>query len=92
MSAMQTDAAFAGLQTAEALTPSQIEERARALRDQLSLDEKLGLMDGDTALLAGACRDDAGGRLWPAARGWRVRCRGWAFPACASSTDRAASS
>jgi beta-glucosidase len=46
MLSTQTPAAFAGLETAERLTPAQIEERARALRDQLSLDEKVSLMHG----------------------------------------------
>src|SRR5262245_53310758 len=40
-------AAIGGLATSEALTDEQIEERARALLGQLTLDEKLGLMDGD---------------------------------------------
>ena len=53
MSAMQTDAAFAGLQTTETLTPSQIEARAKALRDQLSLDEKISLMHGQLSLWPG---------------------------------------
>ena len=53
MTPMQTDAAFAGLQTAETLTPSQIEERARGLRDELSLDEKISLMHGQLPLWPG---------------------------------------
>ena len=53
MSAMQTDAAFAGLQTTETLTPSQIEARAKALRNQLSLDEKISLMHGQLSLWPG---------------------------------------
>ena len=48
-----TDAAFAGLQTAETLTASQIDERARTLRDQLSLDEKISLMHGQLPLWTG---------------------------------------
>jgi hypothetical protein len=46
MLSTQTFAAFAGLETAERLTLAQIEERGRALRDQLSLDEKVSLMHG----------------------------------------------
>ena len=58
---MQTDAAFASLQTAETLTPSQIEERARGLRDELSLDEKISLMHGQLPLLAGRIMQIKGG-------------------------------
>ena len=53
MSALQTGATFVSLQTAEPLTPSQIEERAKALRDQLSLDEKIDLMHGQLPLWPG---------------------------------------
>jgi beta-glucosidase len=53
MSATRTNAAFAGLQTSEALTTSEIGERARALRDQLSLDEKISLMHGQLSLWPG---------------------------------------
>ena len=49
----RTDAAFAGLQTAETLTESQIEDRARALRDRLSLEEKISLMHGQLPLWTG---------------------------------------
>jgi beta-glucosidase len=49
----QADAAFAGLQTTEALTPSQIDERAKALRDNLSLEEKISLMHGQLSLWPG---------------------------------------
>jgi beta-glucosidase len=67
---MQTDAAFAGLQTAETLTPSQIEERARALRDRLSLDEKISLMHGQLPLWPGLAAMTAPGgyssRFWVA--------------------------
>ena len=70
MTPMQTDAAFAGLQTAETLTPSEIEERARALRDQLSLDEKIGLMHGQLPLWPGLAAMMAPGgyssRFWVA--------------------------
>ena len=70
MPPMQTDAAFAGLQTAESLTPSQIEQRARALRDQLSLDEKISLMHGQLPLWPGLAAMTAPGgyssRFWSA--------------------------
>jgi beta-glucosidase len=70
MAPMQTDAAFAGLQTAETLTPGQIEERARALRDQLSLYEKIGLMHGQLPLWPGLAAMMAPGgyssRFWAA--------------------------
>ncbi len=39
--------AFGALVTTESLTDAQIEERAQALLDQLTLDEKIALMDGD---------------------------------------------
>lgn len=45
--------AFAKLETAEQLTEAQIDDKAKALLNQLSLDEKLGLMDGDTHFWAG---------------------------------------
>jgi beta-glucosidase len=40
--------AFAALETSAALTAEQIDSKAHALLGQLSLDEKLGAMDGDT--------------------------------------------
>src|ERR1700722_6475982 len=70
MTPMQTDAAFAGLQTAETLTPSEIEERACDLRDQLSLDEKISLMHGQLPLWPGLAAMMAPGgyssRVWVA--------------------------
>ena len=45
--------AFGALETAEALTPEQIDARARGLLAQLTLDEKLGMMDGDTPFWPG---------------------------------------
>lgn len=45
--------AFGGLETAAQLTDAQIEDKAKELLSQLSLDEKLGLMDGDTRFWAG---------------------------------------
>ena len=53
MTIVRTDNAFADLQTAETLTPNQIEERAKALRDQLSLDEKISLRHGQLSLWEG---------------------------------------
>jgi hypothetical protein len=53
MSTTQTAAAFASLETVESLTPAQIEERARNLRDQLSLDEKVSVMHGQPPLWPG---------------------------------------
>ena len=46
-------AAFGALETSEALSSQQIEARARGLLAQLTLDEKLGLMDGDTPFWPG---------------------------------------
>ena len=45
--------AFGQLETSETLTNAQIEEQASALLTQLTLDEKLGLMDGDTPFWSG---------------------------------------
>jgi beta-glucosidase len=53
MTITQTDSAFADLQTAETLSSREIEERAKALRDQLSLDEKISLMHGQLSLWPG---------------------------------------
>jgi beta-glucosidase len=83
MTPMQTDAAFAGLQTAETLTPSQIEERARALRDQLSLDEKIRLMHGQLPLWPGLAAMTAPGgyssRFWVAGEVTRLGIPGIRF-------------
>lgn len=49
-------AAFASLETAEKLAPDEIERRARGLRDQLSLDEKISLMHGQLPLGSGSRR------------------------------------
>lgn len=45
--------AFGALETAQTLSPEQVDARARELLAQLSLDEKLGLMDGDTPFWPG---------------------------------------
>jgi beta-glucosidase len=70
MSAMRTNTAFAGLQTSEALTPSEIDERARALRNQLSLGEKISLLHGQLSLWQGLAAMTAPGgyssQLWVA--------------------------
>jgi beta-glucosidase len=83
MTPMQTDAAFAGLQTAETLTPSQIEERARALREQLSLDEKTSLMHGQLPLWPGLAAMTApggyGSRFWVAGEVTRLGIPGIRF-------------
>ncbi len=83
MTPMQTDAAFAGLQTAETLTPSQIEERARALREQLSLDEKISLMHGQLPLWPGLAAMTAPGgyssRFWVAGEVTRLGIPGIRF-------------
>src|SRR5690242_15691169 len=46
-------AAFGALETAATLTSTEIDARARELVNQLTLDEKLGLMDGDTPFWPG---------------------------------------
>jgi beta-glucosidase len=61
---------FGALATRESLSPDQIDARAGALVDQLSFDEKLGLMDGDPSFYHGlAAMMPAGGyasRPWVA--------------------------
>ncbi|TME00240.1 MAG: hypothetical protein E6I80_26350 [Chloroflexi bacterium] len=53
--------AFGALATTESLTDAQIEERAQALLDQLTLDEKIGLMDGDPPFWSGLADMFTGG-------------------------------
>ncbi|HWT22943.1 MAG TPA: glycoside hydrolase family 3 C-terminal domain-containing protein [Solirubrobacteraceae bacterium] len=48
-----SSAAFGALETQEALGPEAIEARAAALLEQLSLEEKIELMGGDTPFWAG---------------------------------------
>ena len=45
--------AFGGIETAAALTDAEIDAKAKALLAQLTPDEKLGLMDGDTRFWTG---------------------------------------
>lgn len=45
--------AFGALETTDPLTDAQIDDRARQLLAQLTFDEKLGLMDGDTPFWPG---------------------------------------
>lgn len=52
-SAQPASSAFGALESATSLTPTQIDGRARELLAQLSLEEKLGLMDGDTPFWPG---------------------------------------
>ncbi len=63
-------AAFAGLETAETLSPDEIDRRARDLRDRLSLDEKISLMHGLLPLWRGLAEMTApngySSRVWPA--------------------------
>lgn len=79
----QTDAAFAGLQTVETLTASQIDGRARALRDQLSLDEKISLMHGQLPLWTGMAAMTAPGgyssQFWVAGEAQRLGVPGIRF-------------
>jgi beta-glucosidase len=53
MSHASSHAAFGGLETSATLTARQIDARARELLGQLTFDEKLGLMDGDTPFWPG---------------------------------------
>ena len=55
----QTSAAFGALDTPTALSPEEIERRAHDLVAELTLDEKLGLMDGDLPFWQGLARMSA---------------------------------
>ena len=46
-------AAFGGLETREPLTEAQIDGIARGLLAQLTLEEKIGMMSGDTPFFQG---------------------------------------
>jgi beta-glucosidase len=63
-------AAFGALETAAPLTQEQIDAKARELLSKLSLEEKLGLMDGDTPFWSGLAEMMApggyGSRPWVA--------------------------
>jgi len=63
-------AAFGALETSASLTSDEIESRARELLAKLSLEEKLGLMDGDTPFWPGLAEMMApggyAGRPWVA--------------------------
>ena len=65
-----TGSSFGGLETAEKLTPAEIEERALALREKLSLDEKISLMHGELPVWAGLAAMTAPGgyssQVWKA--------------------------
>ncbi|HEX9167487.1 MAG TPA: glycoside hydrolase family 3 N-terminal domain-containing protein, partial [Roseiarcus sp.] len=83
MTITQADRAFADLQTAESLTPSEIEERARALRDKLSLDEKISLMHGQLSVWPGLAAMTAPGgyssQFWVAGEVARLNIPGIRF-------------
>ncbi len=70
MSSASASAAFASLETAETLSPDEIDRRARALRDRLSLDEKISLMHGLLPVWRGLAEMTApngySSRVWPA--------------------------
>jgi beta-glucosidase len=53
MSTPTSSVAFGKLETSQSLTPAQIDAKAREVLGQLTLDEKLGLMDGDTPFWPG---------------------------------------
>jgi beta-glucosidase len=64
-----TAPAFGGLETSEALSAEQIEAKARELLAQLTLDEKIKLMSGDTHFWPGMADMMSGGynaHPWPA--------------------------
>jgi beta-glucosidase len=64
----QATDAFASLETAETLSPAQVDQRAQALRDQLTLEEKIGLMHGQLPVWPGLAAMSAPGgyssRVW----------------------------
>src|SRR3712207_9492282 len=65
----EISSAFGELETTETLTMDQIEAKACDLLAQLSLDEKIGLMCGDTPFWPGFAAMMGGGysqRPWPA--------------------------
>ena len=70
MPSTPASAAFAGLETAESLSPEEIDRRARDLRDRLSLDEKISLMHGLLPIWRGLAEMTApngySSRVWPA--------------------------
>ena len=70
MPSAPASAAFAGLETAEPLTPDEIDRRARDLRDWLSLEEKISLMHGLLPIWRGLAEMTApngySSRVWPA--------------------------
>ena len=53
--------AFGGLETAEKLSPEQIDARARGLLGQLTLDEKIKMMSGDAPFWPGLAEMMGGG-------------------------------
>ena len=53
MTPVPGESAFGTLETSEIFTPDQIEANARELLAQLTLDEKIGLMDGDPSFWSG---------------------------------------
>ena len=80
-------AAFGGLETREPLTEAQIDGIARGLLAQLTLDEKIGMMHGDTSFFEGLCT--CGGMATSASRERPpVPSRGSASQASGSPTVR----
>ena len=63
----EQSAAFGALETPAELTPAAIDARARVLLAELTLEEKLGLMDGDLPFWQGL-------QLMSAPRGYGSRC------------------
>lgn len=74
--------AFGALETPEQLSPQQIDQRARGLLAQLTLDEKCSLMDADTPFWPGLADMFNGGynaHVWPAGAVPRLGIRGIRF-------------
>src|SRR6266567_5689616 len=88
MTPVPGESSFGALETSTVLTPDQIEAKARELLAHLSLEEKLGLMDGDPP--SGAAWSIWRGEATIGTSRWLALCRAWASPAFASATGRAA--
>jgi beta-glucosidase len=83
MLTLRSTDAFSGLETDETLNSAQIDQRARALRDQLTLDEKISLMHGQQPFWPGQAAMLAPGgyssRVWIAGEVTRLGIPGIRF-------------
>jgi beta-glucosidase len=83
MLTLQSTDAFSGLETDETLNSARIDQRARTLRDQLTLDEKISLMHGQPPFWPGLAAMSAPGgyssRVWIAGEVTRLGIPGIRF-------------